>query len=175
MNKLPVTLSLLATLLLAGCMAEEHHDIKQWMQDESKNIKGKVQPLPEITAFPVVSYEADDQVDPFSSARIETGKKGEGGALRPDPNRYKEPLEAYPLESLKMVGIIQEQGRMSAMVLADKNVHTVRIGNYMGQNFGMVVGIDDMEIQLKELVQDQDSEWVERATALQLQEQETKK
>lgn len=61
------------------------------------------------------------------------------------------------------------------MVLADKTVHTVRLGNYMGQNFGMIVGITDTEIQLKELVQEQDSEWVERATSLQLQEQETKK
>ncbi|WP_231913024.1 pilus assembly protein PilP [Sterolibacterium denitrificans] len=166
---------MLAALLLVGCMADEHQDIKQWMQEASKSIKGKIPPLPEIRPFPIVSYDAGDLVDPFNSLRIETGKKGEGSGLRPDPNRYKEPLEAYPLESLKMVGVVREKGRTSAMVLADKTVHTVRLGNYMGQNFGMIVGITDTEIQLKELVQEQDSEWVERATSLQLQEQETKK
>lgn len=175
MNRLSITLSMLAALLLVGCMADEHQDIKQWMQEASKNIKGKIPPLPEIRPFPIVSYDAGDLVDPFNSLRIETGKKGEGSGLRPDPNRYKEPLEAYPLESLKMVGVVREKGRTSAMVLADKTVHTVRLGNYMGQNFGMIVGITDTEIQLKELVQEQDSEWVERATSLQLQEQETKK
>lgn len=175
MNRLPITLSVLAVLLLAGCMADEHQDIKQWMQEASKNIKGRIPPLPEITPFPIVSYDAGELVDPFNSLRIETGKKGEGSGLRPDLNRYKEPLEAYPLESLKMVGVVREKGRTSAMVLADKTVHTVRVGNYMGQSFGMIVGITDTEIQLKELVQDQDSEWVERATSLQLQEQETKK
>lgn len=175
MNRLSITLSMLAALLLVGCVADEHQDIKQWMQEASKNIKGKIPPLPEIRPFPIVSYDAGDLVDPFNSLRIETGKKGEGSGLRPDPNRYKEPLEAYPLESLKMVGVVREKGRTSAMVLADKTVHTVRLGNYMGQNFGMIVGITDTEIQLKELVQEQDSEWVERATSLQLQEQETKK
>jgi type IV pilus assembly protein PilP len=176
MKKLPITLFVLsASTMLVGCVADEHQDIKQWMQEASKTIKGKIPPLPEITPFPIVSYEAADQMDPFNSLRMETGKKGEGSGLRPDPNRYKEPLEAYPLESLKMVGVIHEKGRTSAMVLADKSVHTVRLGSYMGQNFGMVVGITDMEIQLKELVQDQDSEWVERATSLQLQEQEIKK
>ncbi|MBV2235772.1 MAG: pilus assembly protein PilP [Sterolibacterium sp.] len=177
MSRLPVTLSVtvLAALLLAGCMADEHQDIKQWMQEASKNIKGRIPPLPEIKPFPIVSYDASDLMDPFNSLRIETGKKGEGSGLRPDLDRYKEPLEAYPLEALKMVGVVHEKGRISAMVLADKMVHTVRIGNYMGQNFGKVVGITDTEIQLKELVQDQDSEWVERATSLQLQEQETKK
>ncbi|SMB26496.1 putative Tfp pilus assembly protein PilP [Sterolibacterium denitrificans] len=175
MNRLSITLSMLAALLLVGCMADEHQDIKQWMQEASKSIKGKIPPLPEIRPFPIVSYDAGDLVDPFNSLRIETGKKGEGSGLRPDPNRYKEPLEAYPLESLKMVGVVREKGRTSAMVLADKTVHTVRLGNYMGQNFGMIVGITDTEIQLKELVQEQDSEWVERATSLQLQEQETKK
>ena len=175
MNRSPITLSVLAAFLLVGCMADEHQDIKQWMQEASKNVKGKIPPLPEIRPFPIVSYDAGELVEPFNSLRIETGKKGEGSGLRPDLNRYKEPLEAYPLESLKMVGVVREKGRTSAMVLADKTVHTVRLGNYMGQSFGMIVGITDTEIQLKELVQDQDSEWVERATSLQLQEQETKK
>lgn len=177
MSRNSLTLSVLAVLLLAGCAADEHQDLKQWMQEASKDIKGRIPPLPEIKPFPIVSYETSDLIDPFNSGKIEPEKKASagGGGLKPDLNRYKEPLEAYPLESLKMVGVVREKGRTSAMIQADKAVHTVRVGNYMGQNFGMVVRITDTEVQLKELVQDPSNDWVERATSLQLQEQETKK
>jgi type IV pilus assembly protein PilP len=40
----------------------------------------------------------------------------------------------------------------------------------MGQNFGVITGIDEGGIKLKELVQDSTGEWVERASALQLVE-----
>ncbi len=177
MSPRSISVTVLSVALLAACAVDEHHDLKQWMQDASTDIKGRIPPLPEIKPFPIVSYEAGGLVDPFSSSKIEPDKRATsaGGGLRPDLNRYREPLEAYPLESLKMVGVLREKGRMSAIVLADKAVHTVHVGNYMGQNFGMITKITDSEVQVKELVQDPSNDWVERATSLQLQEQETKK
>lgn len=177
MSRGALILSVAATLLLVGCAADEHQDLKQWMLEASKDIKGRIPPLPEIKPFPIVSYDAGDVTDPFNATKIEPDKKAGagGGGLKPDLNRYREPLEAYPLESLKMVGVLKENGRTSAVVQADKAVHTVRVGNHMGQNFGMIVRITDTEVQLKELVQDPSNDWVERATSLQLQEQETKK
>ncbi|MBP9218153.1 MAG: pilus assembly protein PilP [Sterolibacterium sp.] len=164
-------------VLLSGCVTDDHQDLKVWMQEASKDIKGHIPPLPEIKPFPVVSYDAADVVEPFSPAKIEPEKRvGAGGSgLKPDLNRYREPLEAYPLEALRMVGVLREKNRVSAVVLADKAAYTVRVGNYIGQNFGRIVRITDSEIQLKELVQDSDDEWVEREAALQLQEQENKK
>lgn len=176
MRRPTLILSLMAAFALAACVSDEHQDLKQWMQDASKDIKGRIPPLPEIKPFPIVSYETADLLDPFNPQKISSEKKNAGGgALKPDMNRFKEPLEAFPLESLKMVGVLQEKGRLSAIVQADKAVYTVRPGNYVGQNFGKIVKITDSEILIKELIQDSDDEWTEREASLQLQEQETKK
>ena len=170
-------LMLLSVVLLDGCGGDDHQDLKAWMLEAGKDIKGQVLPIPEIKAFPIVSYDAADMLDPFSASKIEPDKKqaAEGTGLKPDLDRFKEPLEAYPLESLKMVGQMKKGAMMYAIILADKAVHTVKIGNYMGQDFGMIVAITDSEVQLKELVQDPGGEWVERSNTLLLQEQEIKK
>lgn len=177
MNRLAMLV--LAALALGACSSDEHQDLKQWMKDATKDMKGRVKPLPEIKPFPIVSYEAAETTDPFSAAKIGPDKKpegsGSGGGVKPDFNRFREPLESYPLESLKMVGLIQKGKMMHAIIKADKAVHLVKIGNYIGQNFGMITDITDSEVQLRELVQDSAGDWVERVGALQLQEQEMKK
>lgn len=173
-----VVASLALSVVLSACSSDEHQDLKQWMKDATKDMKGRVKPLPEMKPFPIVSYEAAELTDPFSPAKIGPDKKPEGsagGGIRPDFNRYREPLESYPLESLKMVGLIQKGKMLNAIIKADKNVHLVKIGNYMGQNFGMITQITESEVQLRELVQDSAGDWVERPGTLQLQEQETKK
>ena len=57
-----------------------------------------------------------------------------------------------------------------ALVKAGLNLYRIKKGNYLGLNFGIVTGIDEVAINLKELVQDGQGEWVERASALQLLE-----
>src|SRR5438067_1795399 len=84
--------------------------------------------------------------------------------------RVKEPLEAFPLESIQMLGTITQQKETFALVKAGPNLYRVRKGNYMGQNFGVITGIDEGQVKLKELVQDSGGEWVERNSALQLVE-----
>jgi type IV pilus assembly protein PilP len=94
-----------------------------------------------------------------------------GGTLAPDLNRRKEPLEAFPLESLQMVGTMQRGKSTFALVrTTDKDIYQVRIGNYLGQNFGVIIDISDNEIRLKELVQDGSGDWTERSSTLQLAE-----
>ena len=91
--------------------------------------------------------------------------------LAPDLNRRKEPLEAFPLESLAMVGTLQRgKSRFALVRTTDKDVYQVKVGNYMGQNFGVVIGIEDTEIKLKELVQDGAGDWTERSSTIQLAE-----
>lgn len=176
MSRIRLLPCLLASLLLSACSSDEHQDVKEWMKDASKDIKGRVLPLPEIKPFPIVSYDAADLLNPFSPSKIEPEKKVEGGGgIKPNFNRFREPLEAYPLESLKMVGLLKQGKMKNAIIRADNKAYLVKIGNYLGQNFGMVVDITDSETQLKELVQDSSGDWVERTSALQLQEQETKK
>lgn len=167
----------LACAMLSACGGDEHEDLKQWMVSETKDLKGRVPPLPEIKPFPVVSYDAMDVVEPFRPSKIEPEKKmaGSGTGIQPDFDRRKEPLEAFPLESLKMAGVIQ-QGKMThAIILAGKSVYQVKAGNYMGQNFGIITNITDAEVQLRELVQDSSGVWIERNSTLELQVQEARK
>ncbi|MBA3904074.1 MAG: pilus assembly protein PilP [Rhodocyclaceae bacterium] len=163
---------LIACLGLAACGGEEHQDLKQWMKEATKDLKGRVPPLPEIKPFPVIAYDAADLVDPFRPSRIEPEKKAGTGGIQPDLNRRKEALEAYPLESLKMVGTIRKDKMVHALIQADRNVHQVKIGNYMGQNFGIVANITETEISLRELVPDSLGDYSERTSTLQLQEKQ---
>lgn len=161
----------LALLAVTGCGGEQHQDLKQWMQESTRDLKGKVPPLPEIKPFPVVAYEAGDLIDPFNPRKIEPERRQKSaGGLQPDMNRRREPLESYPLETLRMVGTLMQGKKVHALVQADKTLHQVRVGNYLGQNFGVVTSISEAEVSLKELIQDASGDWVERASTLQLQE-----
>lgn len=165
---------LLPAMLLIGCGTEQHEDIKQWMAEASKDMRGRVRPIPEIKPFPIVSYDAGDMPEPFSAGKIVPEKRGGGSGIQPDFNRPREPLEAYPLESLHMVGVVRKGKAMHALIQVDNTVHQVRHGNHMGQNFGVVSSISESQVTVKELVQDpsgQTTDWVERIASLQLQDQ----
>lgn len=163
-------------VLVAGCATEEHEDLKQWMQTQSQDMRPQLQPLPTLQSFPVVEYDAMGLVDPFQVSRLEPEKRaGVSGANAPDKNRRREPLEAYPLETLKMVGLMMMNGRPVALIQADKTIHQIKMGNYLGQNFGVVTKIGETEVVLKELIEDANGDWVERVSTIQLQEREAKK
>lgn len=167
-----------SVLLLAACGGEEHSDIKEWMKESTKDMRGHVPPLPEVKPFPVVSYDAGDLVDPFQPSKIESDKKAGGGGLKPDMDRRKEELEKYPLSSIAFVGLLRNDKMMYAVLVADKRIYRVKIGNYMGQNYGMVTdiqaspGLEDGKLVLKELVQDPSGDWVERETVIDMQVRE---
>jgi type IV pilus assembly protein PilP len=156
-------------MLLAACGGESHQDLRAWMQEQGKGVKGKLDPLPQMRPYEPFTYNAFDMPDPFKPRKIEAIKGS--SKLSPDLNRRKEPLEAYPLESLQMVGTLQRGKNTFALVrTTEKDIYQVKIGNYMGQNFGVVVEITDAEIRLKELVQDGAGDWTERSSTIQLAE-----
>lgn len=163
---------ILLAVLLAACGSEEHSDLKQELNTLTKDVRGKIDPLPVVKPYEPVPYAAFDMPDPFGPAKIELVTKSSvgGGGLKPDLNRPKEPLEAYPLESLAMVGVLQQSKQIFALVRADANLYRVKIGNYIGQNFGLITTISDNQIQLRELVQDAAGDWAERQSVLQLVE-----
>ena len=166
---------LLAALALAACGGDEHGDLKQELSQATKDFRGRVEPLPQVRAYEPVPYTAEGQVDPFRPERIDVAQQrltSTAGSSRIDKerDRPKEPLEAFPLESIQMMGTITQDKETFALVKAGPNLYRVRKGNYMGQNFGVVTGIDESQIVLKELIQDGGGEWVERNSALQLVE-----
>ena len=124
----------LASVALVACSGGDNEDLRQWMNEVSKDVKG--------------------------------------GGLQPDMDRPREPLESYPLESLKYVGVMSRKKVSFAIILVDGALYQVRVGNYMGQNFGVITKITDSELTLKELIQDSAGDWVERESSLLLQGQE---
>lgn len=170
------TFVVLIGLLLSACSGTDHDDLRKWMSDVSKGIKGKVPELPQVKPYEAVPYDVGNLIDPFKSGKIGPDqKKGGGGGVQPDLDRPREPLEAYPLESLKYVGVMTKKSTSFAIVLVDGALYQVRVGNYMGQNFGVITQVSETEVKLKELVQDPAGDWVERESVLMLQGQEGKK
>jgi type IV pilus assembly protein PilP len=171
MRALPAAMAL--GLLLTACGGEEFSDLKAELKDKTKDMRGRVNPLPIVKPYEPVPYKALEQQDPFSTAKIELVTKSAGsggGGLKPDFNRPKEPLEAYPLESLRMVGVLQQKKANFALVKADTGLFRVKVGNYVGQNFGLITTITDSQVQVRELIQDAAGDWTERQSTLQLQE-----
>ena len=100
--------------------------------------------------------------------KIEASK---GSKFAPDLTRRREPLEAYPLESLAMVGTLEKGKTLYALVRTpERDIYQVRQGNYLGQNYGVVIGISEADMKLKELVQDGSGDWAERSSTLNLQQ-----
>ena len=167
---------LVLAIALSACASDDHDDLRQWMDQATKDIKVKIPPLPQVKPYEPVSYDVGNQLDPFKPGKIGVEqKKTSGGGLQPNMDRPKEPLEAYPLESLKYVGVMTRKKSSYAIVLVDGSLHQVRTGNYLGQNFGVITSISEAEVKLMELVQDSAGDWVEKESVLLLQGQEGKK
>lgn len=158
-----------AALVLASC-SSEIDELRQFVKDSEKSLPRKIDPLPAVKPFEPFTYEGFDLPDPFKPRKI-TSKEGGGGGIAPDLNRRKEPLEAFPLEQLKMVGTLQQGADVFAIVRAEKTLYRVKKGNYMGQNFGLITDVTDSEIKLKEIVQDSAGDWAERQSVLPLLEE----
>jgi type IV pilus assembly protein PilP len=173
--KARLALPLALAALLAGCGGEEHKELRQELTEATKDFRGQVPPLPQVKPYEPVPYTAEGMTDPFRPERIEVARTDDGKGkvnekLAEQEKRVKEPLEAFPLESIQMLGTITQEKETFALVKAGPNLYRVRKGMYMGQNFGVITSIDEAAIALKELVQDSGGEWVERASTLQLVE-----
>ena len=170
---------LTAVLFLAACGGDEHQDLKEELKTLTKDLRPRIEPLQPVTPYQPVPYKAFEMPDPFGPAKIELASvapvKDKTDANAPDTSRIREPLEAYPLESLKMVGTLSQKGVTYALVRADTSLYRVKAGNYLGQNFGIITGITDSQIDLKELMQDASGDWTERKSALQLLDVEAAK
>ena len=169
---LPLAVS--AGLALAGCGGESHQDLRAWMAEQGKGVKGRLEPLPQVKPYEPFAYNAFDLPDPFKPRKIEPAKGT--NKLAPDLTRRKEALEAFPLESLSMVGTLQKDKIVYALVRTpEKEIYQIRTGNHLGQNFGVVTGVSDGEIKPKELVQDGAGDWSQRNSTLMLLQADTKK
>jgi type IV pilus assembly protein PilP len=171
-------LSLAAAVALSACGSSENDEITQWMAQQRAATKPHVTPIPEPKKFTPEAYTQEALVEPFSKEKLTQALKKDSqqagtasaALLAPELNRRKEPLEAYPLDAMTMVGSLSKQGQPVALIKVDNLIYQARPGNYLGQNYGRITKVDENEVVLRELVQDAAGEWVERVATLQLQE-----
>lgn len=171
-------LMVLAAAALSGCVASQTEEVQQWMNEQRATTKPQVQPIPEPKKFTPQAYTAEAGTEPFSNQKLaqalkrdsQQGGSASAALLAPELNRRKEPLEAYPLDAMAMVGSLIKQGQPVALVRVDNLLYQVRPGAYLGQNYGRITKVSETEVVLRELVQDAAGEWIERPATLQLQE-----
>jgi type IV pilus assembly protein PilP len=167
--------ALVATVLLAvsGC-SPNTEELQEWMEQQRRDVKPNVTPLQPPRKFNPQPYQSAQTVEPFSNQKLTVAIKQESrqpsSLLAGELNRRKEPLEAFPLDSMRMVGSLTKNGQPYALLKVDNLLYQVTVGDYLGQNYGRITRIAETDIALREIVQDAAGEWIERVGSLQLQE-----
>jgi type IV pilus assembly protein PilP len=163
--------------ILYGCGASSEDDVRQWMVEERNQTRPKVAPIPAPKQFKPEAYTNATAIEPFSNQKLTQALKRDsaqvaanGALVAPELARRKEPMESFPLDSMALVGSIIKAGQPVALVRVDNLLYQVKLGSYLGQNFGRVMKINETEVTLREIVQDAAGEWIERVATLQLQE-----
>jgi type IV pilus assembly protein PilP len=156
-------------LLLGGCGGQPHSDLVSYVNEIKSRQKGRIPPLPEIKPYETFAYSADELRDPFTAFVQEAVAAATDSGLRPDMNRRREALEQFPLDALVFSGHLERDTELWALISApDSMVYRVKVGNYMGSNFGEILEISENRIKLRELISDGSGGWIEREAALSL-------
>ena len=174
----PATLGMICTLaFISGCGSSDQDQLKSWMTEQRNQVKSRAEKIPEPTKFSPQAYSQEASVEPFSNQKLTQALKRDSSQatsnvalISPELARRKEPLEASPLDAVSMVGSLVKAGQPVALVRVDNLLYQVRVGNYLGQNYGRITKVSDTGLSLREIVQDAAGEWIERTATLQLQE-----
>jgi len=161
-------------LSLAGCSNSNTDDLRSFVSDVRGRQQARIEPLPEFKPYETFLYQASELRSPFSPgtpSQAEQVLAGSGSNIHPDANRPREALEDFPLDTLRMVGTLEQHGQSWGLVLAsDGTIHRIQPGNYAGQNHGRIKEITEYEIALTEIVPDGLGGWMERPASLALSE-----
>lgn len=164
---------LLAAVLATGC-AQGFDELQGWIDGERRMAQPRVRPLQPPRQFMPEAYDGTQAADPFSPQKLSVALRQESAqpnsAIAAEFSRRKEPLEAYPLDTMSMVGSLSRQGRSVALLRVDSLLYQVKTGDYLGQNYGRVTKVDETRVEIRELVQDATGEWVTRSVVLHLQD-----
>ena len=165
-----------AAVGLSGCMGSEQDELQQWMAEQRAQVRPTVPPITEPKKFTPQAYTEGSAFEPFNMQKLtqalrrDSAQPSTSGLIAPELARRKEALEAFPLDSMAMVGSMNRNGQPVALVTVDKLLYQVRVGSYLGLNYGRITRISETELALREIVQDAAGEWIERVATLQVQE-----
>ena len=167
-------LNRLGIVLLAGAALSACSSGMEDLEQKVAEVKGRksqqIEPVPQIKQFEAYEYLPSERRDPFQQSQPNPGQAISSGP-RPDLNRSREPLEEFPLDALRMQGVIETPKAVYALVKApDGVIHRVSVGNHMGQNYGQIKSIEESEITLAEIVPDGFGGWISRPATLALAE-----
>ena len=175
LNRVSAACVLALGVILSGCSSNNTQDLQRFVEDARARQQAKIEPLPEFKPYETFLYQAAELRNPFDPGtpgqtdQILSGTSTSN--IHPDANRPREPLEDFPLDTLRMVGTLEQQGQSWALVLAsDGTIHRLQPGNYLGQNHGKIKEISEFEIGVLEIVPDGLGGWMERPASLALSE-----
>lgn len=165
--KFPALLLLCLTAALAACN-KNTDDLNAFIEATKAKHVGSVKPIPQFKPYENFIYSAMDLRDPFTpNEEIDEESASAKSGLRPDSIRPRQALEAYPLDTLSMVGTLEQKNEVWALVTDPKDtVHRVQPGQYMGQNEGKIISITETDINLVEIVTDGLGGYIEREASL---------
>lgn len=152
-------LLLASVLALTACIGE-HDDLDAWMREQKQAAKRKVKPPVAPEPVQPVTYVSHGLIIPheFNERRMRAPSTGSA----PNVNRAKELLENFPLQNLKFVGSVKSDKGLSALIEANNHVYTVKVGNYVGENYGRITAISQDSITITEKVENADGGWDNR-------------
>lgn len=166
----PAALLPLLALALAACSGDSFDDLRDFMKKTEATLPHQIDPLPVAKAYEPFTYADFELADPFKPRAMITEAARAPGANAPDTKRPREVLERFPLDALRMVGILQQKGQTFALVRADGILYRVHTGDHLGLDYGVITSISDHEIAIKENIQDANGDWTLRDSRLQLAE-----
>jgi type IV pilus assembly protein PilP len=168
-----------AIMMLTGCFSSKDAELQQWMVEQRGNTPAKVTPVAEPKKFKPQAYTQEAAMEPFNNQKLLQALRKDSSQsaanlalISPELARRKEALESFPLDTVSMVGTLNKQNTLVALLRVDKLLYQAKVGNYVGLNYGRITKISDSEIALREIAQDASGEWVERKVNLQLQAKE---
>ena len=168
----PLSLVFLS-VMLTGCGGDNMQDLRDYVADVKTRKKGRIEPLPEIKQIETYVYSAGDRRDPFTSSESGSTEVAQTvvNGLAPDPLRRKEELEGFALDSIRMVGTLEQKDSIWGLVTTkDGTIFRVKPGNYMGRNNGQITRISEEQIELTEIVSDGRGGYRERQASLAVNE-----
>ncbi|NWG87979.1 MAG: pilus assembly protein PilP [Hydrogenophilaceae bacterium] len=165
-------LTLLLLGLLSGCGSQDgFDDLRQFMDEAGKKNAPKVKPLPPPRPHDTFVYQADQVPDPFSPRSLKGGQAAAGEA---DAGRPRSSLEEFPLEGLRITGVIERNGAFQALVVSpDNRLFAAKVGDRIGQNGGVITAISYKGMKVKERIMSAAGKWTEVTTELAKPEETT--
>lgn len=174
LNPLLIAVLLSVATLLAGC-GREMRDLEDFVEEVKSREPPGIDPIPEVKPYQIYKYAVSNQRDPFDAtifqAKIVAKIRKPNSSISPDPNRTPEFLESFPLDTLRMVGTMEQRGSLWALIQTpEKTIQRISAGNYLGQNNGKVLEVSDAGLKIEEIIPDGFGGWRKRDGAIALSE-----